>query len=467
MPDFRELFTKASQLQMNGMVREAVVVLDACLLEQPDFFLAWNARGAALQSLGDPFDAILCYNKAIELAPNAGEYYNNRGAAYMDLERFDRAIDDFKLASNRNNKIPEISNNRGNALMRLRRPADAIAAYQGAIKLRPDYADAHVGVAMAQLMLGNYEDGWREFEWRWQSGPMKNRGLSFPVWAGEKAKNKDDVLLFYGEQGLGDTLHFCRYAKLVKKRWRGQVWLEVMHPLARLLKGLDGVDGLIALGEKPPANIQYCLPMMSAPRVLKTTLENVPNGVPYIKFDQHRAGIWRQRLKALPPGLLVGVCWAGMNREQDRLASSIDARRSISLEQLKPLGGIKGVSWASLQLGPPKEQLKNNPAGMTIYDGTSDIYDFYDTAALISCLDLVISVDTSVLHVAAGMGKPTWMLNRYDACWRWLMDRTDTPWYPTMKLWNQPRPHDWPSVIEQVHVELQKLANEHRLRIAA
>jgi hypothetical protein len=468
MPDFRDYFTKGSELMSNGLTAEAIPLFDRCLLERPDFFLVWNSRGAALQKLGDAFDAMLCYSKAIELNPNAGEYYNNRGAAYMDLEQFDKAIDDFKLAANRNNKIPEIHNNRGNALMNMRRPAEALKAYQEAVRIRPDYADAHVGIAMAQLMLGNYLDGWSEFEWRWQTGPMKSRGLTYPVWAGEPAKSPDDILLFYGEQGMGDVLQFCRYVKTIKQYWTGKVWLECVHPLTRLLKSMPEVDGIIALGEKLPAKVEYCLAMMSAPRVLKTTVATVPNEVPYLTADSHRAGIWRERLKALPHDtLLVGICWAGMNREQDRLASSIDARRSMTLDLFKPLGGVKGVSWVSLQLGPSKEQLKNNPAGMTCYDGTNDIYDFYDTASLISCLDLVITVDTSVAHVAGALAKPTWLLSRYDACWRWLMDRDDSPWYPTMKLYTQRTRRDWAEVVDRMHGDLLKLANEHRLRRAA
>lgn len=466
MPDFRELFARAAQLQISGDALRALPLLTSILLERPDFTPAWVHRGAALQKLGDSFDAMLCYDKAIELAPDVAANYNNRGVAYLELERFDDAIDDFKRAAYRDNKIAEIDNNFGNALMQLRRPAEAILSYRRAVSKRPDYADSHVGIAMAMLMLGQYEDGFKEFEWRWKSGPMKDRGLDCPAWDGARAENKDDILLFYGEQGMGDVLQFCRYLRPIKERWGGKVWIECVNPLVRLLKTMPGLDGIVSLGEKIPDGVKCGIAMLSAPRVLGTTLETIPNTVPYLKSDTHRAGIWQERLKALPPGLLVGVCWAGMNREQDKLASSIDARRSMDLSLLKPLGGVNGVSWVSLQLGPPKEQLKNNPAGMICYDGTSDIYDFFDTAALVSCLDLVITVDTSVAHLAGALAKPTWLLSRHDACWRWLMDRDDSPWYPTMKLFTQRTRHDWPEVIERVHLELLQLANDHRLRAA-
>lgn len=467
MADFRDVFARGSQLLTGGQIIEALALFTKVLLERPDFVPAWCSRGAALQKLGDSFDAILCYDKAIELAPDAGEYYNNRGVAYLELERFDDALNDFKRAAFRSAKIPEIDNNIGNALMGVRQPAEAIASYGRAIAKRPEYADAHLGVAMAKLMLGQYEEGFKEFEWRWKSGLMKDRALGLPTWQGQSAESKDDILLLYGEQGMGDVLQFCRYLLPIKERWGGKVWIECAHPLVRLLKTMSGLDGIVSLGEKLPVNINCTIAMLSAPRVLGTTFETIPSKTPYLKYDSYRASIWRERLKALPPGLLVGVCWAGMNREQDRLASSIDGRRSMDLSLLKPLGGINGVSWVSLQLGPPKDQIKNNPAGMLIYDGTSEIHDFYDTASLVACLDLVITVDTSVAHLAGALDKPTWILSRHDACWRWLMDRDDSPWYSTVRLFTQRTRHDWSEVIDRVHGELLKLANEHRLRAAA
>ena len=466
--DFRDAFTKAVESQSKGQLREAMLFLDAALLQQPTLTPAWNSRGAALQALGHPFDAILNYDRAISLAPEVAEAYNNRGAAYMDLEEFDKAIDDFKRAANRDNrKIAEIPNNRANALMRKRGPAEALEAYDESIKIKPGYANAHLGKAMALLMLGRLKEGFEEFEWRWQGPTMKPRGFGYPVWEGKAAKHPEDILLIYGEQGMGDVLQFCRYAKLAKEQWHGKVWLEVVHPLVRLLRGVEGVDGIFALGEKPPLNITSCIAMLSVPRVLGTTLETIPGYCPYLPHDAYRASLWRERIKALPDGLLVGVCWAGMNRDADPLASSIDARRSMRLSQLAPLASVKGVSWVSLQMGPPKEQIREHPAGMTIGDWTSDLYDFSDTAALIQCLDLVITVDTSVAHVAGGLGKPTWLLSRYDACWRWLMDRDDSPWYPTMRLFTQKKPHDWAEVLERMSYELLQWANQDRLRRAA
>ena len=243
--------------------------------------------------------------------------------------------------------------------------------------------------------------------------------------------------------------------------------MEVVQPLVRLLKGVDGVDGIVTLGEKPPSGIKACIAMLSVPRVVGTTIDSIPSNVPYLPYDKYRAGLWTDRLKALPDGLLVGLCWAGMNRDQDANASAIDGRRSMRLEQFAPLAALKGISWVSLQLGPPREQIRQHPPGMTIGDWGDDLYDFYDTAALVQCLDLVITVDTSVVHLAGGLGKPTWMLSRYDACWRWLMDRDDSPWYPTMRIFTQKQPYDWDGCIERMIMPLQALANQRRQRSAA
>jgi hypothetical protein len=465
--DFLDMFTKATKNQIKGDLRLAMTQLDAILLHNPKFHPAWVSRAAILQKLGHPFDAVLCYDRAIELEPNSAGYYNDRGTAKLDLEAFDQAMDDFKRAGNRDPRIPQIHNNRGNVLMRQRKPAEAVEAFNKSLALKPDYYNAGIGIAMAHLMLGNLKEGFKEFEARWHSDAMKPRNLPYPVWGREKAKNPNDILLIYGEQGMGDVLQFCRYAELAKAEWGGKVYLEVVHPLTRLMKGVRGVDGVVTLGEKIPNGVKACIAMLSVPRVLGTTLETIPDIIPYLPYDSYRASLWQDRLKALPDGPKVGICWAGMNRDQDPIATSIDARRSMQLAQFRPLAAVKGVSWVSLQLGPPKEQIRTNPAGMTIGDWTTDLYDFFDTAALVQCLDLVISVDTSVAHVGGGLGKPTWVLSRYDACWRWLMDRDDTPWYPTMRLFTQKKPYEWDEVVERMVQPLQALANQHRQQIAA
>jgi hypothetical protein len=266
----------------------------------------------------------------------------------------------------------------------------------------------------------------------------------------------DKGLLVYAEQGFGDSLQFCRYASLIKQKFGGRIYVEVRQPLARLTSSLANIEGVVVYGDDIPACVKYCIPMLSLPRIFKTVLNTIPSNTPYFRVGESRKVLWRERLKQLPPGLRVGLCWAGQNRINQPAASAIDARRSISLAQCVPLAVIPGISWVSLQKGSPALQSKNPPPGMTIGDWSEEMEDFYDTAALIDCLDLVISVDTSVVHVAGAMGKPTWLLSRFDGCWRWMGRETKkTRWYPSLTQFSQTRPNDWTDVIQNVAGELK------------
>lgn len=452
-----DMFVEVCALQKKGDYTNALPILNKVLVEDPKFAPGWNNRGAMLQKLGFPFDAVMNYEKAIQCSPEAAEHYNNRGAAYIDLGKYEEAIADFDRAAVRNPRMAEIKNNKGNALMQLNRVEEAVDAYRSAISLRPDYNDGHLGLALSLLKAGRYEEGWKEFEWRWGHQDMVARNLPYPKWDGDKAENPDQGLLLYGEQGLGDDLQFMRYAALAKgKAWFGKVYLELRQPLVRIASTMDGIDGVIAFGEKPPANVVCVAPAMSVPGLIWPKYKEIPSTCPYIFADEYRVGLWRERLEALPPGPLIGLCWAGMNRDKSPAASSIDARRSMQLQQFRPLTMLKGISWVSLQMGPAAQQLTSPPTGMLCGDWTCDLYDFYDTAALIECLDLVITVDTSVAHVAGALGKPVWMLSRYDGCWRWLKQREDTQWYPTMRIFNQKEHGNWEEVIERMEVALRQ-----------
>jgi hypothetical protein len=350
---------------------------------------------------------------------------------------------------------PGVLNNLGIALFAQGRLSKAEASYREALGRRPDFADAHNNLGIVLLAAGRFEEGWEEHEWRWKARHMAGgaRGFSAPLWSGE-VLGEGGVLLLHAEQGLGDTLQFCRYAPLAAARAR--VVLEVQAPLARLLSSLPGVSQVIARGEALPA-FDAQAPLLSLPRAFGTTIETVPARVPYLAADPDQAAAWGRRLAALP-GLKVGLCWAGEPRAGFPELAAIDARRSISLAALAPLAKVAGVSFVSLQKGAPAAQAADPPPPMALFDYTAELADFADTAALVENLDLVISVDTSVAHLAGAMARPVWLLNRFDTCWRWLLDRQDSPWYPTLRLFRQTTPGDWTSVIADLRQALHTLA---------
>lgn len=451
---------KAIGLLSQGKTQEAVMAFTELLKIDEKIGLAWNNRGLGLLNLGHPFDAILNIDRAIALEPETPEFHNNRAAALYDQEDADRALVGFNKAIELRAAFPEALSNRGNVLKWKGDLVKAVESYRAAILHRPDYADAHLHLAFTLLTLGQYEEGWKEFEWRWKVGQMPERGLPIPMWDGESLEGK--TLLFYGEQGFGDTLHFIRYAKIIKEKFGGTVLVEARLPLARLARTTPGVDGVVVFGEKVPDGVDYAIPMLSAPRICGTTIETIPWYGPYFKVDANRTFMWRERLKRLPPGLLVGVCWAGMSRSGNAAAENVDRKRSTSLSMFAPLALVPGVSWVSLQKGPPSSQVNVPPRGMTIGDWTEECDDFADTAALIECLDLVITVDTAVVHLAAAMGKPTWLLSRWDGCWRWLENRSDSPWYPSLRQFTQPGPGQWEPMMQNVAVAFREFVGQRK-----
>src|SRR6185312_11037414 len=309
--------------------------------------------------------------------------------------------------------------------------------------------------AHAHLALGHFERGWALYEARWEKTGDYGLG-DVPVWDGQ-APLEGRTILLRAEQGLGDTLQFCRYAKPVKARG-ARVVLEVQAPLARLMQGLEGVDEVVAFSsEATPADCQVLL--MSLPHALGTTVETIPGDTPYLAADPAAVARWEARLgpKARPR---VGLVWSGGFRDEADLRW-VNGRRNIALERLAPLKGAE-VDFVSLQKGEPGEgELKALKArgwdGPDILEVMDEVSDFADTAALIEVLDLVITVDTSTAHLAGALGKPVWILNRYDSCWRWLTDRDDSPWYPSVRLFRQAGMGDWHAVVARVRAELDRL----------
>ena len=441
---------------------------------------AMSNLGLALDATGRHEEAIASYRTALRLAPDHPEILYNLANACLELGRFDEALSayDRVLAVqplhvgalvNRGNALqrlnrpvpaianydealaampghPQILTNRGHALRRLDRPIEALADFQAAIAAKADFPEAHFEAAMTWLTLGDFAAGWKAYEWRWQTGAFarSRRAFQVPLWLGEQPLAGRTILL-HAEQGFGDTLQFIRYASLLAGRG-ARVIAEVQAELQPLLSQLDGIT-VVASGDPLPAFDLHC-PMLSLPLAFGTRLESIPAAVPYLAAPGERLALWRDRL---PPGRRrAGFVWSGQPTHKN------DANRSIALARLAALFEDPPIDCVSLQTelrGTDQEMLHALPK--LVHLG-GDLRDFADTAAVISLLDIVISVDTAVAHLAGALGKPVVILLPYAADFRWMRDRGDSPWYPTAELFRQPAFGDWDSVIARVRQRLRQ-----------
>lgn len=358
-----------------------------------------------LEARGRYNEAEHSYRSAIALKPDWADWYNDLAKLFVDLRRLE----------------------------------EAWPLFEQALRMRPGYPEAHSNRAIARLLNGDYAEGWKEYEWRWKLKKRPGRLDEFaqPIWNGEDIRGR--TLLIHAEQGFGDTIQFCRLVPLL--RTGARIVLEVQRALAPLLKDLPGVDQIVPRGDPIPHFDVHC-PLLSLARFLRLSLTEVPGEVPYLGPDPARVEIWRKRLRAIG-GFRVGLAWAGSPTMAD------DRRRSIPPDLLSALGAIPGVTFVSLQKSAPGQAIAA-PSGLGLHDFTDKLNDFADTAALIANLDLTISVDTAVIHVAGALGRPVWLLNRFNGCWRWLLHRNDSPWYPTLRQFRQPRPGAWDSVVAEI-----------------
>ena len=437
-------------LATNGHVEAALGCFEAAITAHPTHAAALSNRANILHLLGRVDAALASNNEALAANPQHLDALFNRGLILFDLGRFEEALAccDRVLAL-RPDHVPALGN-RGATLQVLGRLDDAIASLQRAQALHPDDRTHLFNESLARLAAGDYAAGWQRYEARWAT-PLHpaRRAFAQPQWHGEDLP-ADCTILLHAEQGYGDTLQFCRYVPLVARRAR--VVLEVSAPLRRLMASLPGNPSIITEGEPLPHFDLHC-PLLSLPLAFGTTLATIPAETPYLQADREPTAAWRERLAALP-GVKVGLVWAGDSGRTLSDAISRDRRRSIPLSRLVPLGAVSGISFISLQKGSAAMQAAEPPQGLLLHDWTEALHDFADTAALVEVLDLVVSVDTAVAHLAGALGKPVWVLNRYDACWRWLRDRTDSPWYPTARLFRQTTHGDWDKPINDAAAAL-------------
>ncbi|MEZ5563498.1 MAG: tetratricopeptide repeat-containing glycosyltransferase family protein [Gammaproteobacteria bacterium] len=424
---------------------EALASFDQALKRQPRHVEAHNNRGTALQNLNRHSEALASFDQAIALRPNYADALNNRGNALDALDRPLEALESIDRALRLRPDFAMAWNNRGVVLRNLNRLDEALQSTERAMALQPQYPDAHWNRSLILLMRGDFRAGWAEYEWRLSVPSLGNRPRPYaqPRWrGGEDLTGK--TILVYAEQGLGDTLQFCRYTSLLADRG-ARVVLEVQRSLRTLLAGLAGVDELLCPGDELPPFDLYS-PLLSLPLAFATDLESIPAPRSYLAADPLRVEVWRSRLHtqcADTSARRIGLVWAGNpSLTQDR-------HRSIPLASLLLLAA-PGLQLCSLQkdLRPgDRELLAAHPEIPHFGD---ELNDFADTAALIESLDLVISVDTAVAHLAGALGKPVWILQRYSPDFRWLLGRDDSPWYPSARLFRQPQRGDWDSVIAEL-----------------
>ena len=424
----------------------AVEWISKAIAVAPNAAIYHNNLGAFTRRLGKMDQAMAAYRKAVELQPEYADARYNLGNVLRDTGQIESSIAEYREAVRLRPGHAETHNNFGFALQDLGRIEDAAAEYREAIRLRPDYADAHLNLAFALLVRGDFAHGLPEYEWRTRRPAHGMPPLPQPQWDGGPLEGR--TILIRSEQGLGDGIQFVRYVPLLAARG-ATVILECLPELRRLFQGAPGVTHVVARGETPPPFDLHC-PLASLPLAFGTRVESIPAATPYLHAEP--LGVKEQATRLVIEGgtLNVGLVWAGNPDHRN------DRKRSLSLAQLSTLSRVRGVRFFSLQKGTPAEQVRT-PAGMDLVDAAGDLSDFADTAAVVAALDLVITVDTAVAHLAGAMGRPVWVLLPFAPDWRWLLGREDSPWYPTMRLFRQESPGAWGAVIEWVAGELERL----------
>ena len=439
-PDLVESFDNlAGALQEQGKLNEAQACYERALSLRPDRVESLIGLGVVLRAQGRLEDAVARYQRALALSPDRPEARSNLGVALVDLGRPEEAIAHHKKALALQPDRAELHYNLGSALQRQGLYSEALACYGCALAIKPDYAGAHLNRALALLTIGELDEGWEEYEWRFAVARY-DRKFDQPLWSGEPLGGRS--ILIHAEQGFGDALQFVRYISAVAERG-GRVVLEVPASLARLARTVVGISEVVAAGNPLPIFDCHC-PLLSLPRVFKTNLATIPDAVPYLRVPGEASTGWAERMPATAD-LRVGVVWAG---------TTVGA---IDLRLFQPLWEVDGVSWFSLQVGERSGDISFLD-GVDIADLSPWLTDFAETAAAVSRLDLVISVDTSVAHLAGALGRPTWLLLQYPPEWRWLLAREDSPWYPTARLFRQRREGEWPEMAREVAAALAQMA---------
>jgi len=465
-PDYAEAHNNlGNALQKQGQLEEAVTHFHQALRLRPDFPEAHNNLANVLKIQGSVEEAMTHCYQALRLQPDSAEAHNTLGNALVSQGQAEEAVTHFEEALRLRPGFAEAHNNLGIALMSQGKQEDAMTHFQEALRSQPDLPEAHYDRSILLLLRGDFGQGWAEYEWRWRQPRVAVRSFPQPLWDGSPLN--DRTILVHAEQGLGDTMQFIRYVPLVKQRG-GKVIVECHPPLLRLLASAAGVDQLVARGSALP-EFDVQAPLLSLPRIFQTSLVTIPKAVPYLQADAELVQRWKSRKSEvrspkseemhltsdfrLPTSdFLVGIAWQG------NTIYPADRQRSIPLAHFSRLAQVPGVQLISLQKGPGSDQLRGLPT-LTLPPLDETTGAFMDTAAVMKSLDLVISSDTAVAHLAGALGVPVWVALPLVPDWRWLLEREDSPWYPTMRLFRQTRYSHWEDVFERLAAELKTVVS--------
>ena len=449
---------------------------------EPENARAHNNLGSVLHLRGDLDSAIRNYNAALDRDPNLVDAVRNLGIAWLakgdlaEAEKYCRracALDplseelkeqlanvlyEMGLASEKGGRIEEALAhyrnaveadpkltaawlNRGSLLNLSGQPDAAMEHHRRAISLQPDLALGHFNLGLLLLKSGDFSAGWPEYEWRWRLAEFSEQRIPGRHWGGEPVTGK--TVLLYAEQGFGDAIQFVRYAPLVAQRG-ARIIVRCPTRLKQLLGTVPGVSSVISDEERTP-EFDFCCPLMSLPGIFGTQLDTIPASMPYVHPGPKELRLWEEKLAPYKAALKIGLAWASHSRSE-----LLSKRKSIALQSLAPFGRAAEAVFFSLQKGPAAEEGRVPPQGMRFIDMSSDLVGFSDSAAMLAHLDLVITMDTAVCHLAGAMGKPVWIMVNFPEDWRWLYSRADSPWYPSARLFRQRKMYEWADVIDQV-----------------
>ncbi|MGN7612623.1 tetratricopeptide repeat protein [Magnetococcales bacterium HHB-1] len=403
--------------------------------------------------------------RALRLNPDYADTHTNLGNIHFIIGAHKEAILHYQNALQRNPNQPTAFYNLGIIFQTYRQHLSAVRYFEAALKANPSYAEAHMGIAFSWLMLQDFEKGWESYEWRWRLAGIEPRQFNKPLWRGEEIAGKK--LYVYAEQGFGDAIHFCRFLKILRQRGIITI-LEIRPELERLMVESDIADTVVIRpldGETPDIDFDYHIALLSLPRVLQTRIDTIPDDVPYLKHDLKRTEKWQNRLDFLAKekmgeafsGLKVGINWSG---EPTAAANVGRACRFLDMEPI--LINNPQCCFFSLQKGTPKAELLDHDIWKDkIINLEPELHDFAETASVMEKLDFFISTDTAVVHLAGALARPVWTILYSESEWRWLENRSDSPWYPSMRLFRQPLPKDWPTVMNEV---AEALLHQNKLK---